>query len=62
MSFVFEERRGPLFTQRFADPVQAFRGWLRRRRTFEELTRLDDRLLADIGVTRSDIAGIASRR
>jgi uncharacterized protein YjiS (DUF1127 family) len=57
MSLAFEERRLPLF----AGPLQACLAWYRRHRTFQALSGLDDRLLADIGVARDDIAGIASR-
>lgn len=37
----------------------AVESWRQRRATFGELTALDDRLLADIGVRRSDIPSIA---
>lgn len=33
--------------------------WRQRRETFGELTALDDRLLSDIGIQRSDIPAIA---
>lgn len=33
---------------------------MRRRRVYEELMALDDRMLADIGITRNDIPRIAS--
>jgi uncharacterized protein YjiS (DUF1127 family) len=40
-------------------------GWLERRRqyraTFAELNALDDELLADIGVARSEIEAVAGR-
>jgi uncharacterized protein YjiS (DUF1127 family) len=35
---------------------QALRRWSDRRRAFAELAALDDRMLADIGIARSDIA------
>jgi uncharacterized protein YjiS (DUF1127 family) len=57
MSLALEERPMPLFV----GPVQACLAWYRRHRTFQALSSLDDRLLADIGVARDDIAGIASR-
>jgi uncharacterized protein YjiS (DUF1127 family) len=69
MSFVFDERREPLFARRFGQKLDerfgsavrnAF-GWYRRHRTLRALMRLDDRQLSDIGVARGDIAGIASR-
>jgi uncharacterized protein YjiS (DUF1127 family) len=37
---------------------QQCRAWLARRAARTELERLDDRLLADIGITRSDIPSI----
>jgi uncharacterized protein YjiS (DUF1127 family) len=33
----------------------AYRGWRRRQAAYEELSALDDRSLADIGITRADI-------
>ncbi len=35
--------------------VADVRQWFERRRTIAELSRLDDRLLADIGIVREDI-------
>ena len=37
----------------------AVEGWRQRRATYGELTALDDRLLADIGIQRADIPAIA---
>jgi uncharacterized protein YjiS (DUF1127 family) len=36
----------------------AFAGWRRRQRAYGELTALDDRSLADIGIHRSEIPAI----
>lgn len=36
-------------------------GWHRRRRAYAELYALDDRSLADIGITRSEIPYVLSR-
>jgi uncharacterized protein YjiS (DUF1127 family) len=36
----------------------AFTGWLRRRHGRRELEKLDDYLLADMGITRGDIANV----
>jgi len=43
-------------TNRFAD---AYRTWRKYRDTYQELTRLSDRDLRDIGVRRGDIQTIA---
>jgi uncharacterized protein YjiS (DUF1127 family) len=39
----------------------AYGEWRRRQAAFDELNALDDRSLADIGITRSDIPFIFSR-
>jgi uncharacterized protein YjiS (DUF1127 family) len=39
----------------------AYVGWRRRQAAYEELSSLDDRSLADIGITRSDIPYLFSR-
>jgi uncharacterized protein YjiS (DUF1127 family) len=39
----------------------AYADWRRRQVAFEELSSLDDRSLADIGITRSDIPYLFSR-
>lgn len=38
-----------------------FADWRSRQRAFTELSSLDDRSLADIGITRSEIAYVLSR-
>ncbi len=42
--------------------TQPARDYLRHRRTMAELSRLDDRTLADIGLSRGDIPAIAQGR
>ncbi len=37
------------------------RRWHRRNATITELNKLDDRMLADIGIVRSDILDVARR-
>jgi uncharacterized protein YjiS (DUF1127 family) len=39
----------------------AYNGWRRAQAAFEELSALDDRSLADIGITRADIPYLFSR-
>ncbi len=39
----------------------ALAGWRRRRQAYAELYALDDRSLADIGITRSEIPYVLSR-
>jgi len=39
----------------------AYADWRRRQAAFEELSALDDRSLADIGIARSDIPYLFSR-
>jgi uncharacterized protein YjiS (DUF1127 family) len=41
--------------------IRSFRKWLVYRKTVRELDRLDDRDLADLGIGRRDIRGIAWR-
>lgn len=40
--------------------VAAYRGWARRRKAAAELHRLDDRMLADIGIGRSEIPSVVA--
>jgi len=42
----------------FIAAASAWGGWWQRRRAYGELTALDDRLLADIGLRRTDIPAI----
>jgi uncharacterized protein YjiS (DUF1127 family) len=42
--------------------IDAFRNWRSYRETVNELSRLSSRELKDIGLTRCDIPGVASRR
>lgn len=46
---------GELVASLVAGPVLRFRAWRETRATVTELQRLDDRMLADIGVTRDQI-------
>jgi uncharacterized protein YjiS (DUF1127 family) len=60
---VFDGRSAPLFAApRSALSIGEFLGSLVRRyraaMTYRELTALDDRQLADIGLSRDDIAGV----
>lgn len=41
--------------------AQKYRRWRTYRRTVDELTRLDDRSLADLNIARADIDGVARR-
>lgn len=41
--------------------LSAVHRWLRYRNTLQELSRLTDRELNDLGIRRSDIAGVAWR-
>jgi len=41
--------------------VAAYRGWARRRKAAAELNRLDDRMLSDIGISRSEIPSVVAR-
>jgi uncharacterized protein YjiS (DUF1127 family) len=42
-----------------ANVVRLFRRWRRYSQSVRELARLDDRELADIGISRSDIQAVA---
>ena len=41
--------------------IRNFRNWRRYRETVSELSRLSNRELADLGITRADIAVVASK-
>jgi len=43
----------------FASIVRFLREWKRYNQSVNELSRLDDRSLADIGISRSDIQRVA---
>jgi uncharacterized protein YjiS (DUF1127 family) len=43
----------------FANLVRLIRSWNRYNRSLNELSRLGDRELADIGISRSDIVRVA---
>ncbi len=40
--------------------LHAYRKWRAYRKNLEELSALDDRTLADIGITRADIPAVAA--
>ncbi len=42
--------------------ASAWSGWRQRQRAYAELAALDDRSLADIGITRSEIPYVLSHR
>ncbi len=46
----------------FSSMVERFENWRARERAYRELAALDDRSLADIGLTRSDIPFILERK
>ncbi len=48
------------FRPLFAGCGRGFAAWRRRRQTYRELVRLDDRTLADIGLTRYEVEAMAS--
>ena len=41
--------------------VEKYRSWRRYRRTYDELSRLSNRELDDLGITRYDIESVARR-
>jgi uncharacterized protein YjiS (DUF1127 family) len=55
---------GPMtMLSRFADGlVGRFENWRARERAFRELSSLDDRALADIGLSRSDIPYVLEQK
>lgn len=46
----------------FSSMVERFDNWRARERAYRELAALDDRSLADIGLTRSDIPFVLERK
>ena len=48
-------------TTLFEALARRFADWRARQRAYEELSSLDDRSLADIGITRSDIPFLLSQ-
>lgn len=50
-----------LFISGLHNAKNAYIAWRRRQAAYEELSALDDRSLADIGITRSDIPYLFSR-
>ena len=53
---------GAMIAKLIAGPVLRFRAWSENRATMQELQRLDDRMLADIGVTRDQISALVDGR
>jgi uncharacterized protein YjiS (DUF1127 family) len=45
----------------FQGLARSFAEWRQRRRAFDELYALDDRSLADLGITRSEIPHLLAR-
>ena len=43
----------------FAKVIQLYRSWRSYERSMSELSRLDDRELADIGISRAEIPAVA---
>jgi uncharacterized protein YjiS (DUF1127 family) len=41
--------------------TEKYRRWRTYRRTYDELSRLDDRSLADLNIARTDIDSVARR-
>ena len=41
--------------------VATYRNWVKYRQTCDELSRLSNRELADLGILRADIASVARR-
>jgi uncharacterized protein YjiS (DUF1127 family) len=48
-------------TALFADLMEALAEWRRRRETYRKLAELDDHMLQDLGIARSDLPGWTSR-
>jgi uncharacterized protein YjiS (DUF1127 family) len=53
------ERRRKTVAHLFNSARQTLAAWRRRRRTFRALTELDDHILKDIGLHRSEILSVA---
>ncbi|MBO6757152.1 MAG: DUF1127 domain-containing protein [Roseibium sp.] len=45
----------------FGTVVQKYNNWVSYRRTMDELSRLSNRELSDLGISRSDIEFVARR-
>jgi uncharacterized protein YjiS (DUF1127 family) len=50
-----------MLTTLFNALAEKYRNWRRREQTLQELFALDDRSLADLGISRSEIPYIVSR-
>ncbi|MGQ0663338.1 MAG: DUF1127 domain-containing protein [Pseudomonadota bacterium] len=55
-------RVGGAMARLFAGIAARYRAWRRRQRAYDELMSLDDRALADIGLSRGDIPAVAAGR
>ena len=56
---IFGEQTGKESVLMFAYVIRLIREWKRYNRGLNELSRLDDRELADIGISRCDIPRVA---
>jgi len=56
---IFGEQIGKESVLMFAYVIRLIREWKRYNRSLNELSRLDDRELADIGISRCDIPRVA---
>jgi uncharacterized protein YjiS (DUF1127 family) len=50
-----------MLTMIFKTLAEKYRNWRRREQTLNELFALDDRSLADLGISRSEIPYVVSR-
>jgi uncharacterized protein YjiS (DUF1127 family) len=50
-----------MLTRLFRNLVERYRDWRRREHAFYELFALDDRSLADLGISRSDIPYVVGK-
>jgi len=57
-SLVFARQTPRVAAERHASLINSLRSWRERRAAAAELTSLSDRSLADIGLTRGDIARV----